>query len=83
MLKTFIIVGIIGDLMSLCGTYAGQYTIMSHVLIFSNLGGALIVIFSVIRGNFVHKWEIFGTIVALLGCTVTVMDAKAKKVDSS
>ena len=54
---------------------------MSHVLIFSNLGGVLIVIFNVFRGEFVHKLEIFGTVIALIGCTVTVMDANAQKVD--
>jgi drug/metabolite transporter (DMT)-like permease len=69
--------------MSLCGTFSGQYTIMSHVLIFSNLGGVLIVIFSVLRGIFVHKQEIMGTIIALFGCIITVLDQKAKKVDSS
>ena len=76
-LKTMILVGFIGDCMSLCGTYAGQYTIMSHVLIFSNLGGVLIVIFSILRGRFVHKLEIFGTAIALIGCTVTVLDQNA------
>ena len=76
-LRTMVVIGFVGDLMSLCGTYAGQYTIMSHVLIFSNLGGVLIVIFAVFRGEFVHKLEIFGTVIALIGCTVTVMDANA------
>lgn len=81
MLRTVVVVGLIGDMMSLCGTYSGQYTIMSHVLIFSNLGGVLIVVFSIIRGNFVHNLEIFGTVIALIGCTVTVLDGKAEKVD--
>ena len=81
--KKIFIVGLIGDCMSLCGTFAGQYTIMSHALIFSNLGGVLIVIFSVIRGIFVHKQEILGTVIALVGCIITVMDQNAKKVDSS
>ena len=39
------VVAVIGDLMSLFGVFAGQYTIMSHVLIFSNLGGVIIVIY--------------------------------------
>lgn len=70
-------------MMSLFGVFAGQYTIMSHVLIFSNLGGVLIVIHSMMKGEFVHKLEVVGTGIALFGCTISVMDRSAKKVDST
>ena len=56
---------------------------MSHVLIFSNLGGVLIVIHSMAKGEYVHKLEVIGTAIALIGCTVSVMDSSAKKVDAS
>jgi drug/metabolite transporter (DMT)-like permease len=56
---------------------------MSHALIFSNLGGILIVIYSLIRRKYVHKLEILGTIIAVLGCGLTVLDKSAKKVDIS
>lgn len=79
----FILIALIGDLMSLFGVFAGQYTIMSHVLIFSNLGGVILVVFSLARGEFVHKLEIIGTIIAIMGCSVSIMDGNAKKVDTS
>jgi drug/metabolite transporter (DMT)-like permease len=82
-LKFLIIVGFIGDLMSLCNVFAGQYTIMSHALIFSNLGGLIIVVYSLIKGRFIHRLEIIGTTIAIAGCVVTVLDKKAKKVDSA
>jgi drug/metabolite transporter (DMT)-like permease len=69
--------------MSLFNVFSGTYTIMSHSLIFSNLGGILIVIHSLIARRFVHKLEIVGTIIAIVGCMLTVLDNKAKKVDSS
>jgi hypothetical protein len=56
---------------------------MSHALIFSNLGGILIVAYSLFRGRFVHRLEIIGSTIAILGCGITILDTKAKKVDSS
>jgi hypothetical protein len=56
---------------------------MSHVLIFSNLGGVLLVVFSLTKGHYVHKLEIIGTVIAIMGCSVSIMDGNAKKVDAS
>lgn len=78
-----LIVAFIGDLMSLSNVFAGQYTIMTHCLIFSNLGGIVLVIVSLVRRIFVHKLEIIGTSIALLGCLITVLDRKAMKVDAT
>ena len=83
MFRFILTVAIIGDCMSLFNVFSGTYTIMSHSLIFSNLGGILIVIHSLIARRFVHKLEIVGTIIAIVGCMLTVLDNKAKKVDSS
>lgn len=82
-LKFILIVAFIGDLMSLTNVFAGQYTIMTHALIFSNLGGIVLVIYSLIRRIFVHKLEIIGCSIAIIGCLVTVLDRKAMKVDSA
>ena len=73
--KHIIMIAVIGDLMSLFGIFAGEYTIISHALIFSNLGGVIIVIGSLIRGQYVHFSEILGTTVAILGCLITVSDS--------
>lgn len=83
MLRFILTVALIGDCMSLFNVFSGTYTIMSHSLIFSNLGGILIVIHSLISRRFVHKLEIVGCIIAIVGCMLTVLDNKAKKVDSS
>lgn len=76
-------VALIGDLMSLGHVYSGQYSIISHTLIFSNLGGILIVFFMLIRRQYVNKYEILGTAIALVGCLLTVSDGKAKKVNEA
>jgi drug/metabolite transporter (DMT)-like permease len=81
--KLILLVSFIGDCMSLCNVFSGEYTIMSHAMIFSNLGGILIVIYSIVKRQFVHKLEIIGTIIALLGCFITILDNNAKKVDTS
>lgn len=43
----------------------------------------MIVIYSLIRGIDVHRFEIIGTGISFIGCIVTVMDVNAKKVDPS
>lgn len=83
MLKKFILMGIVGDCMSLCALLSGTYSIMTHSFIFNNMGGCLIVIYSFLVGINVHKYEIIGTGISFLGCIITVLDSKAKKVDSS
>jgi drug/metabolite transporter (DMT)-like permease len=75
--------GVVGDCMSLCGLLSGTYSIMTHSFIFNNLGGCLIVIYSVLTRKVVHKYEILGTGISFIGCIITVLDAKAKKVDPS
>jgi drug/metabolite transporter (DMT)-like permease len=83
MLSKFIIMGIVGDCMSLCGLLSGTYSIMTHSFIFNNLGGCLIVVYSILMRKEVHKFEILGTCISFLGCIITVLDGKAKKVDPS
>lgn len=82
-LKFILIVAFIGDCSSLANVFSGQYTIMSHSLIFSNLGGILIIVYSLVKRRFVHKLEIVGTLIAVAGCMLTVLDNNAKKVDVS
>ena len=68
--------------MSLCHLLAGTYSIMTHAFVFQNLGGCLIVTYSLLRGLDVHRFEMLGTGIAFLGCIVTVLDRNAHKVDS-
>lgn len=75
--------GVIGDLMSLCHLLAGTYSIMTHCFIFQNLGGCLIVTYSLLMGLDVHKYETLGTAISFLGCIITVLDVNAQKVDPS
>lgn len=81
LLKKFIVMGVIGDCMSLCHLLAGTYSIMTHAFVFQNLGGSLIVLYSLLRGIEVHKLELIGTAVSLLGCLITVTDKGAQKVN--
>jgi Na+-driven multidrug efflux pump len=75
--------GVIGDFMSLCHLLSGTYSIMTHSFVFQNLGGSLIVLYSLFRGLDVHRFEMIGTAISFVGCIITVLDASAKKVDSS
>jgi hypothetical protein len=75
--------GVIGDFMSLCHLLSGTYSIMTHSFVFQNLGGSLIVLYSLFRGLDVHRFEMIGTGISFVGCIITVLDASAKKVDSS
>ena len=81
LLKRILLIAFIGDLMSLFGVFAGTYTIMSHVQIFSNMSGALIVLHAFLSGRAVHRFEVLGTLIALGGCLITVTDPQAQKVD--
>ena len=56
---------------------------MSHVLILSNFSGSILVIYSLARGRYVHKFEIWGVLISVVGCVLTVTDMKAEKVDTS
>lgn len=74
--------GVTGNFMSVGYMWSAQYTIMSHASIFNSLGGAIIVLVRLILRKFVHKLELLGTLIALLGCTVILFDAHAEKMDS-
>ena len=76
-----VILGITGDLMSLGYTWSAEYIIMSHSSIFNSLGGVFIVIGRLFLRRYVHKLEILGTGIALLGCVATLLDTNAEKVD--
>ena len=75
--------GFFGNLMSFGYIWSGEYTIMSHVNIFNNLGGVLIIIGCLIMRKAVHRFELVGTGIALLGCVITALDSKAEKVNSA
>ncbi|CDW85422.1 UNKNOWN [Stylonychia lemnae] len=62
---------------------SGQYTIMSHASIFSNLGGAMLVIHRVILRQPTHRWEYSGVIIAMVGSIISVLDKDVKKIDES
>lgn len=62
--------------------FSGEYTIMSHASIFTNLSGILIVFYRGVRGNRVHLFEIIGTVIALTGCFITIFDHNAEKVNT-
>ena len=55
MVQRILVAAVIGNCMSLCGVFSGTYTIMTHSFVFTNLGGSLIVIYSLISGIPVHK----------------------------
>eukprot|EP00347_Sterkiella_histriomuscorum_P001845 403370459 len=61
---------------------SGQYTIMSHASILSNLGGVFIVILRVLRGKPAHKFEYFGLLIAFGGLGISVLDQEVEKIDS-
>jgi hypothetical protein len=81
-IMSFLFVGIVGNIMSFGYIWSAEYTIMSHASIFNSLGGGLIVIYRLLRKRSVHKLEIVGTLVSLLGCTVVLFDKSAEKVSS-
>jgi drug/metabolite transporter (DMT)-like permease len=55
---------------------------MSHASIFNSLGGAVIVLVNHILRRPVHRLEIIGTLIALIGCSVVLCDGNAEKVDA-
>jgi drug/metabolite transporter (DMT)-like permease len=60
---------------------SGSLTIFSHACIFTSLGGIIIVIYKLIKRETIHKYEIIGTIISLVGCVITIFDPNAAKVD--
>lgn len=77
-----LITGIMGNLMSLGFIWSAEYTIMSQADIFNGLGGAFIVGQRIILRSAVHRFEIFGTFIAICGCFLTLLDDEAEKVNS-
>ena len=57
--------------------YSGSFTIFSHAYIFSSSGGMLIIIYRLITRQKVHRFEIYGTVLAIIGCVVNVFDNDA------
>jgi hypothetical protein len=56
---------------------------MSHSVIFVNLSGPVIVVYRLIKRQYVHKLELLGCSVALLGSFVSIMDKSAEKVNTA
>ena len=61
---------------------SGCYTIMTHATLFSNLAPFMLVILRFIMRDTLHKYEIIGTVIAILGCAVTLQDQEASKVNT-
>jgi hypothetical protein len=72
-----IIFGICGNLMSFGYIWSAEYTIMSHVNIFNNLGGVIIIICCLVLRKAVHRLEIYGTLITVIGCIITLFDSDA------
>lgn len=56
---------------------------MSHSDTFANLGGVILVIFKVIFRKPFTKLEVVGVLIAIIGCSLTILDPKAAKADAS
>ena len=54
---------------------SAEMTLISHTTLLANIGGIFIIIWSAIRGKKLNKYEIIGCLVAIAGCTVSVMDS--------
>jgi drug/metabolite transporter (DMT)-like permease len=51
---------------------SGYYTVMAHATLFTNLTPFMLVILRFFMRQEIHRLEIIGTFVALLGCIITV-----------
>jgi hypothetical protein len=56
---------------------------MSHVLIYSGLCGAILVIYKMAMRQEVHQLEKIGTLIAIIGCIISIFDPKAGKVSDN
>jgi hypothetical protein len=66
------------------GYFVGaSFSIFSHVSILGNLGGGFIVAKRLICRQSVHKFEIIGTIVSIVGSIVMVQDKNIGKINSN
>ena len=69
--------------MQVCYLLSGEYTIMTHCCLLINLSGIIIVVHRMILKRPVHFLEKIGTMIAVVGCIVTIMDENAEKVDTT
>jgi len=58
---------------------SSHYTLISHTAIFGNLAGVLIVIYSLIVGQKVHKLETIGTSIIVGAAIIFINDSKSSK----
>ncbi|CAI2363469.1 unnamed protein product [Moneuplotes crassus] len=74
---------VIGATIYTFGTFlsikGGRLTLMSHVATLSNSGGVFIVLVSIIMCMRVHKFEILGTILVVVGIIVLLFDKSSEK----
>ena len=61
---------------------SGYYTIMTHATLFTNLTPFMLVILRFILREKLHKYETIGTVIAIVGCAITVQDQEASKVNT-
>ena len=71
---SFVCLGISFMMVQIGYILSGQYTIMSHASILSNLGGAFIVVGRVIMRKPVHNLEYLGLLIAFVGSAISIMD---------
>ena len=51
---------------------SGDLTIMTHATLFTNLTPFMLVVLRFVMRQKIHKLETYGTVIAILGCIVTV-----------
>lgn len=61
--------------------FSSNNTIQSHAYIFNSFGGTFIVAAALIMGKNVHRLEVIGSIVALSGAFLTLLDGNAQTTD--
>jgi drug/metabolite transporter (DMT)-like permease len=61
---------------------SGYYTIMTHATLFTNLTPFMLVILRFLMREKLHKFETIGTVIAIVGCAITVQDQEASKVNT-
>ncbi len=67
------------SLQQFCAIFAGKYTLMSHSVIFVNLSGPVIVGWRLIKKQSVHRLEVIGCAIALIGSTISIIDHASEK----
>jgi len=62
-------------------TWGATYTIMSHANLFSSLVSIIIVSYRLLTFKAISKFEIIGSLIAIIGCAMTTLDGSADKVN--